>query len=188
MRIRTLSAALAVALLPLTACEPPDGSEESPPPEATEVSQEAPPSEPDYGVRTMACDEVQSLVEADAEATALDGEPIQIALEDGELITEPDRAVVGLGEPLRWTSENLSWVVAFQGGLSPLPAPTVGEVAMSEKPAAIRGRPGTAYPQEETALVPQDSARCGYYYYTVAAYDPETETVHVSDPPIWVHE
>lgn len=183
MRIRTLSAALAVALLPLAACGPQDGGEESPP-EATEASQEVPP-EPDYGARTMACDEVQSLVEADAEATALDGEPIQIILEDGELITEPDRAVVGLGEPLQWTSENLSWVVAFQGGLSPL----AGNATQAmEKPAAIRGTPGTAYPQEEAALVPQDSARCGYYYYSVAAYDPETETVHVSDPPIWVHE
>lgn len=186
MRIRTLSAALTVALLPLTACGPQDGGE-APPPEATEASQELPP-EPDYGASTMACSDVEALLEVDTQATALDGEPIRITLEDGELITEPERAVVGLGEPLRWTSENLSWVVAFQGGLSPLPTPTAEEVAMPEKPAAIRGTPGTAYPQEEAAMVPDDTAGCGYYYYSVAAYDPETETVHVSDPPIWVHE
>lgn len=186
MRTRTLSVALAVALLPLTACEPPNGGEASSP-EATEVSQPELPPEPDYGASTMACDTVEDLLEIDDEATRLDeGQPIQISLEDGELVTDPERAVVGLGEPLQWTSENLSWVVAFQGGLSPLPRPAAEEVAMPEKPAAIRGTPGTAYPQEEAALVPEDAAGCGYYYYTVAAFDPETETVHVSDPPIWI--
>lgn len=181
MRIRMLSAALAVALLPLTACEPPNGGQASSQ-EATEVSQELPP-EPDYGARTMACDTVEALLAMDDEAVALDGEPIQIALEDGELVTDPERAVVGLGEPLRWTSENLSWVVAFQGGLSPL-AEEVTQT--SEKPEPIRGAPGTTYPEDDAALVPQDSARCGYYYYSVAAYDTATGDVHVSDPPIWV--
>lgn len=184
MRIRTLSTALVVALLPLTACAPPEGGEETPP-EATEEAQELPP-EPDYGARTMACDTVEAFLEIDTEATRLDeGQPIRIALEDGELVTDPERAVVGLGQPLQWASDSLRWVVAFQGGLSPLAEDATQN---REKPAAIRGAPGGAYPQEEAAVVPRDSSRCGYYYYTVAAYDPESETVHVSDPPIWVHE
>lgn len=182
MRIRTLSAALVASLLPLTACEPPDDGETSPP-EATEVSRELPP-EPDYGARTMACDTVEAFLEIDTEATRLDeDQAIRISLEDGELVTDPERAVVGLGEPLRWSSERLSWVVAFQGGLSPL-SDDAGE--MFGGPTAASGDQAVAYSEQTARDVPQDTAKCGYYYYLVAAFDPETGRVHVTDPPLWI--
>lgn len=186
MRNRILSAAIAVLLLPLAGCAPPDEAEEATPEATPTTAREAGgpelPGGPDYGARAISCDTVGTLVEMDTAAARLEDGPIEIALEDGELVTRPERAVVSLGEDLQWRSENLHWVVAFRGGLSPYHG-DMGEETMS-----IRGAPGGTFPVEIGTTVAENPELCGYYYYAVAAYDPDEGRVYVSDPPIWVTE
>lgn len=177
MRIRALPLVLALALfVPLAGCGAPAGEEESSPDTTAMVAGDSlvtledlgPPT---YPSRRIPCARVAQLVAQDPDAEPTDGNPVEISLQNGELVTDPVHPVVSAGQSLQWVSQAVDWVVVLKGDVSPLPS-------RAHRPPA-KGQPGGG-------TVPGNADQCGYYFYVLAAYDDSTGEVHVLDPPIWV--
>lgn len=181
MRTRTHPVVLALALLlPLAACAPQNG-EEPGPADTAEVDETAEAAEtgmeiqeePVFGAQRMPCEDVAEYLGSES-TTESTPDTIEIALEvkGDRVVASPAMAVVDRGSTVQWSSDDLTWVVAFKDGLSPF----------AEGQMNVRGTvPGEPGPPEGRGRVGAD---CGYYVYVIGAS--RGNSVFVSDPHLWV--
>lgn len=130
---------------------------------------------PRYGVQRLTCQEVGNHLRSTGDTAVT--RSIEISLEGDSLVVDPTKAVVRLGDSVRWSSDSLVWVASFKE-MTPFQRTSL----------EVRGPgPGKSPPRAVTTVVSDDEAACGRYYYVVAAYVAgQPDRVYVSDPPTWV--
>lgn len=138
---------------------------------------------PLYGVRELPCDTVLEYlgIDADSAETPPQSHTVEISLEGGELVIDPEVLHAGRGDTIVWVSDGARWTAEFKE-MSPL----------RDGRPRVPGRAG-GDPSGEPAVVPRavsvvsNSAACGRYFYVLAAYHPDRPgDIYISDPPIWI--
>lgn len=179
--VRTAAAASPLLLLPLLAAACGGGNANGMqqattdtvvalPDDTTRLTAEQLASLPRYGAQRLPCSDVQSYLELTAQGRQT--RVVNIRVSGGRLGVRPGVGEAARGDTILWrTDDNLSWLVRFKEGISPL----------RDGRETVRGQ------GEVPAAVTEDSTGCGRYVYHVAAYDTESDSLYIADPVWWVY-
>ena len=137
---------------------------------------------PWYGVQRLPCDTVTRYLTSSGIDTATT-DTIRLSLSGDSLVATPHIAVAGTGDEIRIRSDSLVWVAHFKEM-----SPFTGNTRVARGGPAMTAATKTATATGGGQLtVASDSATCGRYYYSVAAYHPDRpDAVYVADPPMWI--
>lgn len=169
-------------LLPVLGCGTGEQDRATLPPDTARLSAQDLARLPWFGVQRLPCDTVHEHLQSTGD-TSVTG-TVEISREGDSLVLDPPVLVARLGDTIRWRSDSLVWVARFKDR-SPFEgdARTVRGTGTALKSAEAQAAPG-----EAVSVVADDEARCGRYYFFVAAYDPsQPDRVYVADPPGWAY-